>query len=56
MTQHTKKGSGGKRDGSGRKLLYGEHTVTISFVVPGSKKTEIIELVDAKLEEYRVKG
>jgi nitrogen regulatory protein PII-like uncharacterized protein len=44
---------GGKRTGSGNKPKYGEKTVTIAFRVPESKKAEIKEMVQEKLNEYK---
>lgn len=43
---------GGKRAGSGRKLKYNEETLTISFKVPGSKKSEFKLFCIEKLKTY----
>lgn len=43
---------GGKREGSGRKLKYGEATTTVAFRVPLSKVDEITKLINKKLLFY----
>ena len=48
-------GRGGKRQGSGAKLKYGEKTITSSFSIPKSKEEEVIKIVKSKLSEYLVK-
>ena len=40
MTKHTKKGAGGKREGAGPPLKYGEELVAVLNWVPGSKEKE----------------
>jgi hypothetical protein len=50
-----KKQSGGKRQGSGAPLKYGEKTIQISsFWCPISKESEIRELIKTKLYEWVV--
>jgi hypothetical protein len=45
-------GSGGKREGSGRKLKYGEPVKRLTFQVPESKAEEITELVQKRLNKW----
>ena len=45
---------GGKRPHSGAKKQYTEETTTVAFRVPKSKVSEIKELVNQKLTEYKV--
>jgi hypothetical protein len=47
-----KENRGGKREGAGRKLKYGELSETITFRVPVSKKTEFRHYVTKKLKQY----
>lgn len=48
--------SGGKREGAGRKQLYGEETVPVVIKVPSSKVEEFKKLVKDKiLKKWEVK-
>lgn len=47
---------GGKRAGSGQKLKYGEPTTTVAFRVPVSKTDVVKDLVNKKLEKWRIRG
>lgn len=51
-----KKQHGGAGRGQGRKLKFNEETTTLSVRVPVSKKEELKELIDAKLEEWSQGG
>lgn len=46
---------GGKREGAGRHLIYGEETETVSKRVPVSKKSIVIKAIDGMLEGWKVK-
>jgi hypothetical protein len=43
---------GGKRDGSGRKYLYGEQTEIVRFSVPVSKVKRFKKLVEVILSKW----
>lgn len=45
-------GAGGKREGAGRKLKYGEETISVNYRVPKSKKPEVDELVNDRLRNW----
>lgn len=45
---------GGKRKGSGKRLVYGEPTIRTMFRVPVSKKQEFRDAVNAILTQYRI--
>lgn len=47
--------AGGKRDGAGRKLLYGEETVPVVTKVPASKVEDFKKLVKDKILKKWVK-
>lgn len=48
--------AGGKREGAGRKGLYGEEEVKrIMISIPASKETEIKEKIDKILKKYMPK-
>lgn len=47
--------SGGKREGSGRKLKYGEPVKRLMFQVPESKAEELTTKVKAMLKRWEVK-
>ncbi len=49
------KKSGGTRQGSGAKPKYNEPTTTIAFRVPLSKVDELKDIVNTKLEDYKLK-
>jgi len=46
---------GGKREGSGRPLKYGEKTILIQNYVPISKAFELKQLIKQKLKSYESK-
>jgi hypothetical protein len=46
---------GGKREGAGPPLKYGETTVNVTLRVPISRKAEVKELVYSYLEKYKIK-
>ena len=43
---------GGKREGAGPGLKYGEPTVQVNYAVPETKETEFREMCDAKLKTW----
>lgn len=53
MKSKKKSNRGGKREGSGQKLKYGEPTTTISFRVPVSKSDNIQSVVNDLLNSYK---
>lgn len=46
---------GGTRQGSGAKPKYNEPTTTIAFRVPLSKVDELKDIVNTRLQEYKLK-
>lgn len=56
MKNKVKKQQGGAGRGQGRKPKFNEETTTLSVRVPVSKKEEMKQLIDAKLEEWSIGG
>lgn len=56
MKKKTKKQHGGAGRGQGRKLKFNEETTTLSVRVPVSKKEELKNIIDTKLEEWSQGG
>lgn len=56
MKNKVKKQHGGAGRGQGRKSKFNEETITLSVRVPVSKKEELKQLIDAKLEEWSQGG
>jgi hypothetical protein len=54
MGKHTKKGAGGKREGAGPPLKYGEELEATLFWCPVSKKKEFQNYCKAKLKTWEV--
>lgn len=46
---------GGKREGAGQPLLYGEKTINITFRIPKSHKKEIKEYMYDFLKQFKTK-
>ena len=53
--QARKIGSGGARPGAGKKLLYGEKTISIGFKIPISRIPEFREKTKKLLKTWRIK-
>lgn len=56
MKKKIKKQHGGARLGAGRRSRFNEETTTLSVRVPVSKKEELKNIIDTKLEEWSQGG
>lgn len=50
-----KNNHGGKREGAGAKLKYGEPTIVISIRIPETQQPQISKLVNKFLKKYKLK-